>query len=66
MKGYLWWSIKDGLARWIAYRLPRRIVYHAGARIIGNAGTQLLTPPEKIDCVEAMSVWDIHESTVAK
>ena len=53
-------SRKDKVAKWVAYMLPKRIVYWAAFRVISNATTGKHSKQEvpALTCVEAMARWD--------
>ena len=52
----------DGLARWIAWKLPKRIVMWATIRLIAHAtqGPYSKTDVTSLEAMEALSRWKIE------
>lgn len=53
-------DVRDGVARWVAYRLPRRVVYFAAIRLGAHATSDehetVLDVPELL-LVDALERW---------
>lgn len=54
-----WVNVKDGVARWVAYRLPRRVVYFAAIRLGAHAttGEYDTTMVPELKFVDALERW---------
>ncbi len=53
-------ELRDDIWRWIAWRMPRRLVYWAFVRVWATAttGPYLSENPSSTTCVQASERWD--------
>jgi len=53
-----WFRLRVALAKWIVWRMPRRLVYFAGIRMSDNAVVFFAGKPyEEIGIQEAIGAW---------
>lgn len=53
--------LKDGLSRWVAYRLPRRVVYFAAIRLGAHATgspEHAATEVPELKFIDALASWE--------
>ena len=60
MLKYWWTAKKDNLQMWVAWRLPRWLVYWAAARLMANAtqGKYVAQVVPELNAIDALKRWN--------